>query len=95
MQVHLPAGQPSQMLNGATQGYFTNCMICGKLYEQIAGEIVIDFIHNTDYPGEPYYVKEARRRAFIEGMHAGPYVLIPRGLSRAAACDDNVYGVRY
>ena len=75
-----------QVSGGHSQGYFTDCMICGKPFEQTADEIVIDFIH-TEYPGEPYYVKEARRRAFVEGMHAGTYFLIPRGVSQAAACD--------
>ena len=44
-------------------------------------------------PTEPYYVKETRRRAFVEGMHAGTYFLIPRGVSQAAACDGNVYAI--
>ena len=88
---HLPSGQ--QTPNGPTQGYFTDCMICGKPYEQIADQIVIDYIHHTEYPEEPYYVKEARRRAFEEGLHAGTYFLITRGVSQAAACDGNVYAI--
>ena len=66
-------------------------MICGNPFEQIADEIVIDFVHHTEYPGEPSFVKEARTRAFIEGMYAGNYFLIPRGVSHAAACVGNVY----
>ena len=38
-----PTGQ--QAPNGTNQGYFTDCMICGKPYEQIADEIAIDYIH--------------------------------------------------
>ena len=90
---HFPMGQQMQVSNGVVRGYFTDCMICGKPYEQRADEIVIDYIHHTEYPGEPYYIKEARRRAFIEGMHAGTYFLIPRGVFLAAACDGNVYAI--
>ena len=90
---HFPAGQRMQTLNGTAQGYFTSCMICGRPYEQIADEIVIDYIHHLEYPGEPYYIKEARRRAFIEGMHAVTYFLIPRGVSKAAACNGNVFAI--
>ena len=53
-----PAGQQMQTLNGPVQIHFSDCMICDKLYEQIADEIVIDYIHHTEYPGEPYYIKE-------------------------------------
>ena len=82
-----------QTPNGTAQGYFTDCMICGKVYEQLADEIVIDYIHHTEYPGEPYNVKKARRRAFIEGMHTGTYFLILRVVSQATACDGNVYAI--
>ena len=89
-----PIGQQVQVPGSYPQGHFTDCMICGKPFEQITDEIVIDFIHNTEYPGEPYYVKEeARRRAFIEGMHAGTYFLFPRGVSQATACDGNIYAI--
>ena len=54
---HFPAEQQMQTPNGTAQGYFTDCMICGKVYEQLADEIVIDYIHHTEYPGEPYNVK--------------------------------------
>ena len=88
---HFPTGQ--QAPNGTKRWYFTDCMICGKPYEQIANEIVIDCNHHTEYPGEPYYVKEARWRAFVEGMHEGTYFLIPRGESQAADCDGNVQAI--
>ena len=90
---HFPSGQQLQAPDGSSQGYFTDCMICGQPFEQIADEIVIDFIHHSEYPGEPYYVKEARRKAFIEGMHAGTCFLIPWGVSQATACDGNVYAI--
>ena len=90
---HFPIGQQMQVPGSYQQGQFTDCMICGKPFEQIGDEIVIDFIHHTKYPGEPYYVKAASRRAFIEGMHAGTYFLIPRRVSQAAACDGNVYAI--
>ena len=90
---HFPIWQQMQVPGGHPQGYFTDCMICGKPFEQIADEIVIDFIHHTEYPGELYYVREARRRAFVKGMHTGTYFLIPRGVCQAAACDGNIYAL--
>ena len=61
---HFAAGQQMQTLNGTVQIYFSDCMICDKLYEQIADEIVIDYIHHTEYPGEPYYIKEGFDRRY-------------------------------
>ena len=87
-----PIGQQMQVPGGHSQGYFADCMMCGKTFET-ADEIVIDFIHHTEYLGEPFYNKEARRRDFVVGMHAGTYVLIPRGVSQAATCDGNIYAI--
>ena len=67
-------------------------MICGKPFEQIADGIVIAFIHHTESPGEPYYVK-GRKRAIVEGMHAGTFYLISRGMSLAAAYGGYVYAI--
>ena len=61
--------------------------------EQIADDIVNDYIHYTENPGEPYFIKEARRSAFIEGMNAATYFLIPRGVTQQAACVGNVYAI--
>ena len=64
-------------------------------FDQIADEIVVDFILHTEYPGEPYYVKEAGRRVFVDGMHAVTcfHFLIPRGVSQAAECDGNINAI--
>ena len=83
----------TQNNNGAAHGYFTDCLVCGKPYEQITDELVIDYIHKTEYQGESAVSKEARRLAYLEGMKAGTFLLIPRGLSQAAACDGNVYSI--
>ena len=85
--------ETAQTNNGAAHGYFTDCLVCGKPYEQITDELVIDYIHKTEYPGESAVNKEARRLAYLEGMKAGTFLLIPRGLSQAAACDGNVYSI--
>ena len=79
--------------NATLPGTFTDCMVCGKSYEQITDELVIDFIHRTEYLGESAISKERRRLAFLEGMRAGTFLLVPRGVSQAAACDGNVYAI--
>ena len=54
---------------------------------------MIDFIHRTDYLGESAIRKEGRRLPFLGGMRAGTFLLIPRGVLQAAACDGNVYAI--
>ena len=85
--------QSNQKNNPAAHGYFTDCLVCGQPYEQITDELVIDYIHKTEYPGETAVSKEGRRLAYLEGMKAGIFLLLPTGLSQAAACDGNVYPI--
>ena len=45
--------------------------------------------------GETLAETQARRRASLDGMNAGAFLLMPGGVSRAAACDGNWYSVGY
>ena len=67
--------QCRQANNGAQHGAFSDCMICGKSYEQVTDELVIDFIHRTENLGEPAISEERKRLAFLEGMRAGTFLL--------------------
>ena len=66
---------------------YSDWVVCGKSTLQIQQEAVSDYLDKTDYQ------VEARRRAFIEGMQVGTFLLLPRGVSQAAACDGNLYTI--
>ena len=56
-------------------------------------QVTFDYLERTHRSGESYETRQRRRHAFQAGMQAGAFVLIPRGLSQAAACDGNNYQV--
>ena len=70
-----------------------DCLICGKSADIIQEEVTFDYLERTHRSGESYETRQGRRHAFQAGMQAGAFVLIPRGLSQAAACDGNNYQV--
>ena len=72
---------------------FTDSLICGKGTEQIQDEAVIDYLHHTPIRNETPEQFNARRLAFLAGMRVGTFMLIPGGVSQAAACDGNFYSV--
>ena len=72
---------------------YSDCVICGKSTVQIQNEAVMDYLHKTATLGESANQLEARKRAFIEGMQVGTFLLLPGGVSQAAACDGNVYTI--
>ena len=82
-----------QANKGAQHEAVSGRMVCRKSREQITDDLVIDFIHRTEYLGESAFIEERRRLAFLEGMRAGIFLLIPRRVSQAAACDGNVYAI--
>ena len=75
------------------QEKFSHCLICGRPYEQIVDEAVIDYLHQTEQRGESMETKQANREAFLAGMTAGTFMFVPRGLSQAAACDGTLYTI--
>ena len=73
----------------------SDCVICGKSVLQIQTEAVNDYIDKTVVIGETLAETERRKRAFLDGMAAGTFLLMPGGVSQAAACDGNWYSVAY
>ena len=74
---------------------YSDCVICGKPTEQILEEAVNDYLDKTVAVGETLAETQARRRAFLDGMTAGTFRLMPGGVSRAAACVANHYTISY
>ena len=60
---------------------------------RIQREAVTECLNKTVIPGETALQVEARRRVFIEGMQVGTFLLLPGGVSQAAACHGNVYPI--
>ena len=63
--------------------------------QQIQEETVNEYLDRTVSVGETLAETQARRRAFLDGMNAGAFLLMPGGVSRAAACDGNWYSIGY
>ena len=79
-------GQPNEV-------YYSGCVVCGKDYPAIKEEITLGYLEKTHFPGEPYESRLAKRNAFEAGMKAGSFILVPRGVSQAAACDGLTYQI--
>ena len=71
---------------------YSDCVICGKSTSQIQCEVT-DYLRKTAILGELADQLEARKRAFLEGMQVGTFLLLPGGVSQAAACDGNIYTI--
>ena len=87
-----------KMADGSLTPYMTgctDCLVCGKSVEQIQDEAVIDYLHKTAVYRELPEQFNARRLAFLEGMKVGSFMLIPGGVSQAAACDGNLYSISH
>ena len=72
---------------------YSDCVLCGKSTLQIQSEAVTDYLPKTAILGESADQLEARNRAFLEGMQVGTFLLLPGGVSQAAACDGNIYTI--
>ena len=79
-------GQPNEV-------YYTGCVVCGKDYPAIKEDITLGYLEKTHFPGESYESRLAKRNAFEAGMKAGSFILVPRGVSQAAACDGLTYQI--
>ena len=84
-----------ELEGSATQTTYSDCVICGKPTAQIREEAVNDYLDKTVVVGETLAETQARKRAFLDGMTAGTFLLMPGGVSRAAACDGNYYTISY
>ena len=79
-------GQPNET-------YHSGCVVCGKSFPEISEEITLGYLEGSHVSGETYDQRMAKRRAFQAGIRAGSFVLVPRGVSQAAACDGILYQV--
>ena len=79
-------GEPNIVQHG-------DCSVCGKSFETIKEEILFNFLEQTHIDGESYQTRLRRRKAFQAAMQAGSFILVPRGVSQAPACDGNKYQV--
>ena len=73
--------------------YHTGCIVCGKVYPWVKEEKTLGYLERTHMPGETYYLRKAKRNAFEAGMKAGSFILVPKGVSQAAACDGLLYQI--
>ena len=77
-------GQPNEIFN-------SGCVVCGKSSSANKEEVTLGYLESTHIPDETYDQRLARPRAFQAGMKAGSFILVPRGVSQAAACDGVYY----
>ena len=76
--------------NAAVYG---ECIVCGRSYEQIRETAVLTYLESTSRRNESYQERQRRRNAYFEGMNQGTVLLVPKGVSQAAACDGNYYQI--
>ena len=74
---------------GTTMVGYSDCVVCGKSVEQLQSEAVTDYLNKTSLP------EKTRKIAFLDGMSAGTFLLMPGGVSQATACDCNWYSIAY
>ena len=72
---------------------YGGCTVCGKSYAAIQEEITLGYLEQTHIPEEIYIQRIRRRNAFQARMKAGSVILVPGGVSQAAACDGNYYQI--
>ena len=59
----------------------------------IQEEMTLGYLEQTHEPGETYAHRIRRRNASEAGMRAASAILVPGGVSQAAACDGNFYQI--
>ena len=74
---------------------YSDCVACSKSVAQIQSEAVTDFLSKTAVPGETLAESEMMKSAFLDGMSAGTFLLMPGGVSQAAACVGYWYSIAY
>ena len=79
-------GEPNYIQRG-------HCTVCGKSFATIQEEITLGNLEQTHIPEENYAKRIRRRNAFLAGMRAGSVILVPGGVSQAAACDGILYQI--
>ena len=64
-----------------------------KSFATIQEEITVGYLEQTHIPEENYAQRIRRRNAFLAGMRAAIMILVPGGVSQAAACDGILYQI--
>ena len=75
--------------------WVTGCLVCGKSYDQVIEEAVVDYLKQTAQPGETVRESQNKRNASIDGIQSRVFTFLPPGVSQAAACDGLLYSVKY
>ena len=70
-----------------------DCTVCGKSYAMIQEEMTLGYLEQTHVTGETYAQRIRRFDAFEAGMRAASVILVPGGVSQAAACDGIFYQI--
>ena len=65
----------------------SDCNICWKSVAQIQNETAKDYINKTVAVCETTEQTKARKKAFLDEMVSGKFLLMPGGVSQTAACD--------
>ena len=66
--------------------FHSGCVVCGKSYADIKKKITLGYLlRERHIAGETYEQRIARRDVFPAGMKARSFILVPRGVSQAAA----------
>ena len=78
---------------GPNAAVYGDCIVCGRSYEQIRESAVLAYLESISTRNESYQERQRRRNAYLEGMNQGTVLLVPRGVSQAAACDGNYYQI--
>ena len=73
--------------------WVTECLLCGKSYDQVIEETTADYLNQTAQSGETVRERQIKRNAFIDGIQSGVFTFLPPGVSQAAARDGLVYTV--
>ena len=91
----------SDHFGGMAQAEYTplanssDCVVCGKSANQIQCETVNDYLDKTTHPNETLAETEARRRAFLDSMATGTFLLMPGRVLQAVTCDGKWYSHSY
>ena len=67
--------------------------LCGKSADIVHEEITFDYLERTHRAEKSCTTRQRRKNAFQAVMQGGSLFLVPRGVSQAAACDENLYQV--
>ena len=78
-----------------SNAYVTGCLVCGKAYEQVFEETVVDYLHQTAEPKESVGDNVLMRNAFLDGLQGSVFNFIPRGVSQVTTGDGLIYTVNH